>query len=91
MYGSLIIIFSETKMFEATIKEGIIWKKLIEALKDLLKQCTWDCDESGIRLQAMDDSHVSLVSVFLRSIAFDEYRCDKVVSLGKFYSHIKPE
>ena len=53
-------------MFEATIKEGIIWKKIIEALKDLLKQYTWDCDESGIRLQ--DDSYVSLVSFFFAQL-----------------------
>ena len=32
--------------------------------------------------QAMDNSHVSLVSVNLRADGFDKYRCDKALSMG---------
>lgn len=37
---------------------------------------------SNIQLQAMDNSHVSLVSLNLRSDGFDKYRCDRNLSLG---------
>lgn len=34
------------------------------------------------QLQAMDNSHVSLVSLNLRSDGFDKYRCDRNLSMG---------
>ncbi len=37
---------------------------------------------TGISLQAMDNSHVSLVSLMLRSDAFEPYRCDRNLTLG---------
>lgn len=42
----------------------------------------FDCDEEGIRLQAMDNSHVALVSVKLNSDGFNDYRCDRPLTLG---------
>lgn len=33
-------------------------------------------------LQAMDSSHVSLVSLNLRSDGFEHYRCDRNLSMG---------
>jgi proliferating cell nuclear antigen len=36
----------------------------------------------GIALQAMDNSHVALVSMLLRAEGFDPYRCDRNVALG---------
>ena len=47
---------------------------MLESLKDLLTEATWDCADTGIQLQAMDNSHVSLVSVILRADGFDKYR-----------------
>jgi hypothetical protein len=41
-----------------------------------------DCGSTGISLQAMDSSHVSLVSLFLRSEGFQQYRADRNLSLG---------
>ena len=32
--------------------------------------------------QAMDNSHVSLVSVTLRADGFDKFRCDRNLSMG---------
>ena len=65
-------------MFEARLVQGSLLKKVLEAIKDLLNEATWDCGQSGITLQAMDNSHVSLVSLNLRADGFDKYRwCDK--------------
>ena len=42
----------------------------------------FDVTKGGISLQAMDTSHVSLVTLGLKSEGFDPYRCDRAVTLG---------
>lgn len=69
-------------MFEARLVQGSLWKKVLEAIKDLLSDAIYDCTSTGITLQAMDSSHVSLVSLSLRSDGFDTFRCDRNLSLG---------
>ncbi|KRX42256.1 Proliferating cell nuclear antigen, partial [Trichinella sp. T9] len=69
-------------MFEAKLASASTFKKVLEAIRELLTDATWDCRESGIALQAMDSSHVALVALKLRAEGFDEYRCDRSISLG---------
>jgi proliferating cell nuclear antigen len=69
-------------MFEARLLQGSILKKLMEAIKDLVTDANFDCSSAGISLQAMDSSHVSLVSLFLRADGFAHYRADRSISLG---------
>lgn len=69
-------------MFEARLVQSSILKKVLDAIKDLLNEATFDCSDSGMQLQAMDNSHVSLVSLNLRSDGFDLYRCDRNLSMG---------
>jgi len=69
-------------MFEARLVQGNILKKILESVRDLLRQATWDCSDTGIQLQAMDTSHVSLVSINLDSEGFDKFRCERQVSMG---------
>lgn len=69
-------------MFEARIIQGSILKKIMDAIKDLVTDANFDCNGTGIRLQAMDSSHVSLVTLFLRKEGFEHYRCDRSMSLG---------
>lgn len=38
-------------MFEARLLKSSILKKVLEAIKDLLTQATFDCDDNGIQLQ----------------------------------------
>lgn len=54
----------------------------MEAIKDLVQDCNFDCNDSGIALQAMDNSHVALVSMMLKAEAFAPYRCDRNIALG---------
>ena len=77
------------KMFEARLVQGNLLKKVLESLKDLLNEATWDCADTGIQLQAMDNSHVSLVSVLLRADGFDKFRCDRQLSMGNIYYVLK--
>jgi len=69
-------------MFEARLQQGNLLKKILESIKDLVTEANFDCNSSGISLQAMDSSHVSLVAMLLRAEGFDPYRCDRNLSLG---------
>ncbi|XP_018017642.1 proliferating cell nuclear antigen [Hyalella azteca] len=69
-------------MFEARLVQGALLKKVMEAIKELLNEASFDCAHSGILLQAMDNSHVSLVSLNLRREGFDKYRCDRNLVMG---------
>lgn len=51
-------------------------------MKDLVTDANFDCSTTGIALQAMDASHVSLVALLLNAEGFDHYRCDRSISLG---------
>lgn len=69
-------------MFEARLTNGGLLKKIIEAIKDFVTEANFDCNSSAISLQAMDSSHVSLVSMALKSDGFEHFRCDRKLSLG---------
>lgn len=73
---------SVCKMFEAKLSQGNVFKKVLEAIKDLVPNANWECSSSGINVQAMDSSHVSLVSISLEADGFEPYRCDRNVILG---------
>ncbi len=55
-------------------------KKILEAIKELVTEANFDCTNSGIALQAMDTSHVSLVGLFLRADGWEHFRCDRCVA-----------
>lgn len=59
-----------------------IEQQVADAIKDLVQDCNFDCNDSGIALQAMDNSHVALVSMLLRAEGFSPYRCDRNIALG---------
>jgi len=69
-------------MFEARLLQGAILKKIMDSIKDLVENANFDCNSTGISLQAMDSSHVSLVTLFLREDGFQQYRADRNMSLG---------
>lgn len=69
-------------MFEARLEQAGLLKRVVDAIKDLVQDCNFDCNDSGIALQAMDNSHVALVSMMLNAEAFSPYRCDRTVALG---------
>ncbi|XP_070544247.1 uncharacterized protein [Ptychodera flava] len=69
-------------MFEAKLVQGSLLKKVLESIKDLVTDGNWDCSSTGMSLQAMDSSHVSLVSLLLKSDGFQNFRCDRNITLG---------
>ncbi|KZP03775.1 proliferating cell nuclear antigen [Athelia psychrophila] len=69
-------------MLEAKLDQAIMLKRLLDAIKELVTDANFECTEEGINLQAMDNSHVALVSVKLDAVGFTKYRCDRPMPLG---------
>lgn len=66
----------------AVMRQAGLLKKIIDAIKELITEATFDCDQSGVYLQAMDSSHVALVSFLLKQNFFESYECERNISLG---------
>merc|ERR1711933_631644 len=71
-----------TMVLDAHLQQAVLLKKLVDAIKELCKDVNFDCSEKGLQVQAMDSSHVALVSLLLRESAFAEFKCDRATSLG---------
>jgi len=69
-------------VLDAQLQQAALIKKVVDAMKDLCKDVNFDCSEKGLQVQAMDSSHVALVSLMLRESAFSEFKCDRPTSLG---------
>eukprot|EP01091_Cochliopodium_minus_P020164 TRINITY_DN871_c0_g1_i1.p1 TRINITY_DN871_c0_g1~~TRINITY_DN871_c0_g1_i1.p1 ORF type:complete len:290 (-),score=104.19 TRINITY_DN871_c0_g1_i1:20-889(-) len=69
-------------MFEATLEKASLFKKIIEAMKDLVNEANFDTSKQGLTLQAMDSSHVALVSMNIQDTGFENFRCEKNMALG---------
>ncbi|KAG5178897.1 pcna-like protein [Tribonema minus] len=69
-------------MFEATLSEASLLKKIVDSIRELVTDANLDCSDAGINMQAMDSSHVSLCALSLRNDGFDHFRCDRNLSLG---------
>ncbi|VDK25772.1 unnamed protein product, partial [Anisakis simplex] len=48
----------------------------------MVTNAPFDCSENAMCLQAMDSSHVALVSLKLEVGLFETYRCDRTINLG---------
>jgi proliferating cell nuclear antigen len=68
--------------FEATHNSAQTWKKIFDTLKGLIDIVNINWAGEGLRLQAMDDSHVSLVHLELRAEGFSEYECQSPLPIG---------
>lgn len=55
---------------------------MLEATRDLITEANFEVSTTGLQLQAMDSSHVSLVALLLRSDGFEHFRCDRTFSMG---------
>ncbi|KAG8706861.1 proliferating cell nuclear antigen [Ceratobasidium sp. 395] len=69
-------------MLEARLEQAVTLKKLLDAIKELVTDANFECGDEGLKLQAMDNSHVALVSVQLEPEGFEKYRCDRPMPLG---------
>lgn len=60
-------------MFEARLNDGGFFKKIIDAVKDLVSDVNIQITDEGLSIQAMDSSQVALVTMYLAKAQFDKY------------------
>lgn len=80
-------------VFEIKTIQSSAIKCMIEALKELLTDTVLEINESGIKIVAMDNSHVILVHLKLYAEKFEYFKCNRPISIGinmlNFYKIIK--
>jgi len=76
------VVVSYTSLFPKNTDHRVFFSFLFSAIKELVTDANFECNEEGIVLQAMDNSHVALVSVKFQAPAFKRYRCDRPMPLG---------
>lgn len=67
---------------EVRTVQSIAFKILVEALKELLTDTCVEFDESGMKIVAMDTSHVVLVHLKLDASKFEYYKCTNKLCIG---------
>ena len=73
---------SSRYLIEIKTVQGSAFKVLVEALKDLLIDCNIMCDETGLKIIALDNSHSVLVHLKLEASKFESYQCAKRMYIG---------
>jgi len=62
--------------------QATIFKQVIDALKDILMDVNLETDETGLKIIAMDNTHVVLIHLKLEAEKFEEYFCSKKTYVG---------
>jgi len=58
-------------------------KRLLDGISDIVKKIEIKATpEEGVQIQVIDNLQVSILNVFLKKTAFDNFRCDRRISLG---------
>jgi len=74
-------------VFEATIDNASQLRRIFEAIKELVKEINLQINETGMSLQAMDGSHIALVSANLKQEGFSSFKCVKPITIGINLEH----
>ncbi|MFH0896664.1 MAG: proliferating cell nuclear antigen (pcna) [Candidatus Bathyarchaeota archaeon] len=68
-------------MFRIRMANAKLWKNLIGAISTLIDEGSFNADKDGMKLRAMDPSHVAMVDFEWPKAVFDEYVCDEPIKL----------
>ena len=69
-------------MFQATFDNCDLFKKLITCIDKLIKEAVFEFTETGIHLQAMDSSRVTMTAFSIPSSTCSSYKCKSPISVG---------
>ena len=58
------------------------FRTLVEALKEILTDVNIEIDKTGMKIIAMDASHVALIHMKLTSENFEKYHCNNEIVCG---------
>ncbi|KXB07752.1 hypothetical protein AKJ51_00115 [candidate division MSBL1 archaeon SCGC-AAA382A20] len=59
-----------------------IWKNSIGAISNIIDEGAFNFSSEGVKMEAMDPSHVAMVDFHISSSAFEEYSVDESTSIG---------
>jgi len=76
-------------MFRAVLTSAKLWKGIIAAISELVDEANFVVAPDGLRLRAMDPSHVAMVELDLPPTAFDEYECTEETTIGVNFDEFK--
>lgn len=68
-------------MFKAVISDAKLFRNLMSAVSTLVDEANFDLDPDGLKIRAMDPSHVAMVDLGLPRDAFQEYECSQHVTV----------
>lgn len=69
-------------MLRFSLPDARLWRYLIEAVSALVDEVSLRASPEGLKIRAMDPSHVALVDLELEPEAFTEYECDEPANIG---------
>lgn len=64
------------------MKEAKLWKACVSAVSSLIEDAAFVVSPSGLRLRAMDPSHIALVDLELPPQVFEEFSVEKQTTIG---------
>ena len=68
-------------MFEATIDVSY-FLKIVESLKDIIREVYLKFSKKGMSIQSMDPAHVAFITLFMEGAGFEVFKCHKATKIG---------
>ena len=62
--------------FKLELSDNKIFKDAFSGIRKIIDEVVIECDSEGMRLKALDRSHITFVNMELKASLFDEYICD---------------
>lgn len=73
---------TSTYLLEIKTVQASVFKQVIDALKEILMDVNLEFDDTGMRIVALDNTHVVLVHLKLDADKFELYNCEKKLYVG---------
>ncbi|MBA7633929.1 hypothetical protein ES703_41500 [subsurface metagenome] len=70
------------EMVSARMADSKIWKTCVGAMVNLIDEAAFKFTPEGIKMKAMDPSHVALLDFELPASVFEEYKVKQPTTLG---------
>jgi proliferating cell nuclear antigen len=69
-------------MFKAVLSDSNILKTSFDAISSIVDEVQMQADTEGLKLDALDRSHITFVHLELKSGVFDMYSCDEPLKIN---------
>lgn len=69
-------------LLEIKTVQASTFKQVIDALKEILMDVNLEFDETGLKIIALDNTHVVLVHMKLEADRFETYKCERKLYVG---------